>query len=100
MAVAWGYFAYRAAKGFTPPQPLPEIAVLLPLRGADPSLEACLKGLLAQDYPTYQIHIVIDSDGRPGPGGGRARARRSGPSVPPRCTSRPAGFSAPTAAPR
>ena len=61
MAIAWGYFAYRTAKGFKPPQPLPEIAVLLPLRGADPSLEACLKGLLAQDYPTYQVHIVIDS---------------------------------------
>jgi cellulose synthase/poly-beta-1,6-N-acetylglucosamine synthase-like glycosyltransferase len=61
MAVAWGYFAYRTAKGFEPPHPLPEVAVLLPLRGADPSLEACLKGLLAQDYPAYRVHIVIDS---------------------------------------
>jgi cellulose synthase/poly-beta-1,6-N-acetylglucosamine synthase-like glycosyltransferase len=65
MAVAWGYFAYRTAKGFKPPQPLPEVAVLLPLRGADPSLEACLKGLLAQDYPAYRVHIVIDSDEDP-----------------------------------
>jgi Glycosyltransferase like family 2 len=65
MAVAWGYFAYRTAKGFRPPQPLPEVAVLLPLRGADPSLEACLKGLLAQDYPAYRVHIVIDSDEDP-----------------------------------
>ena len=90
MAVAWGYFAYRTAKGFKPPQPLPEIAVLLPLRGADPSLEACLKGLLAQDYPTYQVHIVIDSAEDPaqavvarvlaeaGPAQGR-RARRDPP---------------------
>jgi Glycosyl transferase family 21 len=61
MAVAWGYFAYRTSRGFEPPQPLPEVAVLLPLRGADPSLEACLKGLLAQDYPAYRVHIVIDS---------------------------------------
>jgi glycosyltransferase involved in cell wall biosynthesis len=65
MAVAWGYFAYRTSKGFKPPQPLPEVAVLLPLRGADPSLEACLKGLLAQDYPAYRVHIVIDSDDDP-----------------------------------
>jgi cellulose synthase/poly-beta-1,6-N-acetylglucosamine synthase-like glycosyltransferase len=65
MAVAWGCFAYRTAKGFKPPQPLPEVAVLLPLRGADPSLEACLKGLLAQDYPAYRVHIVIDSDEDP-----------------------------------
>ena len=61
MAVAWGYFAYRTGRGFEPPQPLPEVAVLLPLRGADPSLEACLKGLLSQDYPAYRAHIVIDS---------------------------------------
>jgi cellulose synthase/poly-beta-1,6-N-acetylglucosamine synthase-like glycosyltransferase len=65
MAVAWGYFAYRSGKGFEAPQPLPEAAVLLPLRGADPSLEACLKGLLAQDYPAYRVHIVIDSDEDP-----------------------------------
>jgi Glycosyltransferase like family 2 len=65
MAAAWGYFAYRTAKGFEPPQPLPEVAVLLPLRGADPSLEACLKGLLAQDYPAYRVHILIDSDEDP-----------------------------------
>jgi cellulose synthase/poly-beta-1,6-N-acetylglucosamine synthase-like glycosyltransferase len=61
MAVAWGYFAYRSRAGYKPPQPLPEVAVLLPLRGADPSLEACLRGLLAQDYPTHRVHIVIDS---------------------------------------
>ncbi len=65
MAVAWGYFAYRTSKGFVPPDPLPEVAVLLPLRGADPSLEACLKGLLAQDYPACQVHIVIDSEEDP-----------------------------------
>jgi glycosyltransferase involved in cell wall biosynthesis len=61
MAATWAWFAYRSRNEFKPPQPLPEVAVLLPLRGADPSLEACLKGLLAQDYPAYQIHIVIDS---------------------------------------
>jgi hypothetical protein len=61
MAAAWAWFAYRLRKRFKPPQPLPEVAVVLPLRGADPSLEACLKGLLAQDYPAYHVHIVIDS---------------------------------------
>jgi hypothetical protein len=61
MAATWAWFAYRSGKGFKPPQPLPEVAVVLPLRGADPSLEACLKGLLAQDYPAYHVHIVIDS---------------------------------------
>jgi hypothetical protein len=61
MAVAWGCFAYRCSHRRRPPQPLPEVAVVLSLRGADPSLDACLKGLLAQDYPAYRVYIVIDS---------------------------------------
>jgi cellulose synthase/poly-beta-1,6-N-acetylglucosamine synthase-like glycosyltransferase len=61
MAAAWACFAYRSRKGYQPPQPLPEVGVVLPLRGADPALEVCLKGLFAQDYPTYRVHIVIDS---------------------------------------
>src|SRR4051812_44958773 len=40
---------------------LPEVAVLLPLRGADPSLRDCLRGLLRQDYPRYSVRIIIDS---------------------------------------
>ena len=39
----------------------PEVAVVLPLRGADPSIEHCLAGLLHQNYPSYSVHIVIDS---------------------------------------
>ena len=41
--------------------PRKDVAVVLSLRGADPSLEACLAGVLAQDYPAYQVHIVVDS---------------------------------------
>jgi cellulose synthase/poly-beta-1,6-N-acetylglucosamine synthase-like glycosyltransferase len=61
MALAWGGFAYRCKNRDRPPQPLPEVAVVLSLRGADQTLEACLEGLLAQDYPDYRLHIVIDS---------------------------------------
>ena len=61
MALAWGYYAWRCRHPFPPPHKLPEIAVILPLRGADPSLESCLAGVLAQDYPAYQVHIVVDS---------------------------------------
>jgi glycosyltransferase involved in cell wall biosynthesis len=38
----------------------PNAAVILPLRGADPSLARCLTGLLRQDYPSYRLHVVID----------------------------------------
>lgn len=40
---------------------LPRVAVVLPLRGADPFLDRCLRGLLQQDYPQYDIRIIVDS---------------------------------------
>jgi hypothetical protein len=61
MALAWSYYAWRCRHPFPTPQELPEVAVILPLRGADPLLESCLTGVLALDYPAYQVHIVIDS---------------------------------------
>lgn len=41
---------------FTPPA-----RVLLCLRGADPFLDRCLRGLATQDYPDYKVIIIIDS---------------------------------------
>jgi len=61
MAVAWSFYAWRSRHPYPTPNKLPEVAVILPLRGADPSLEACLSGLLAQDYPAYTVYIVVDS---------------------------------------
>ncbi len=39
----------------------PSVAVILAVRGADPSLSRCLSGLLEQNYPNYCVRIVIDS---------------------------------------
>src|ERR1700722_7051968 len=39
----------------------PRAAVLLPVRGADPHLADCLHGLLNQDYPAYDVWIIVDS---------------------------------------
>jgi glycosyltransferase involved in cell wall biosynthesis len=59
-------FLYReAGRDHAPGRYTPKVAVILPLRGADPSLERCLTSLLRQDYPAYCLHIVIDSDGDP-----------------------------------
>ncbi len=41
---------------FTPPA-----RVILCLRGADPFLDRCLRGLASQDYPNYKVVIVVDS---------------------------------------
>ena len=61
MVLAWGHYAWRSRHPHPAPRRLPAVAVILPLRGADPSLEACLSGVLAQNYPAYAVRIVVDS---------------------------------------
>lgn len=39
---------------------LPFATILLPLRGADPCLSEGIRRLLRQDYPAYDIQLVID----------------------------------------
>jgi cellulose synthase/poly-beta-1,6-N-acetylglucosamine synthase-like glycosyltransferase len=38
----------------------PLVAVILSLRGDDPFLSDCLRALLHQNYPRYEVHIVLD----------------------------------------
>jgi cellulose synthase/poly-beta-1,6-N-acetylglucosamine synthase-like glycosyltransferase len=38
----------------------PRASILLCLRGADPLLKDCLTALSQQDYPDYQVQIVVD----------------------------------------
>ena len=47
---------------------LPKAAVLLCLRGADPSLPTCLRRLLRQDYPDYELFVAVDSKSDPASG--------------------------------
>ena len=60
----WHYYLHSRSIIF-PNETLPRVAVILPLRGADPMLEACLSGLLTQDYPAYSVFLVVDSPGDP-----------------------------------
>ena len=39
----------------------PKAMIILCLRGTDPFLKECLRGVLNQDYPVYQVRIVVDS---------------------------------------
>lgn len=39
----------------------PQARIILCLRGADPYLDEVLTRLLEQDYPNYDVHIVVDS---------------------------------------
>ena len=43
-----------------PHENLPEALVILSLRGGDEGLVDCLNGLARQEYPRYQLKIVID----------------------------------------
>lgn len=43
----------------------PNVCVFLSLRGADPGLAAGIERLLNQDYPNYQLRVVVDSETDP-----------------------------------
>ncbi len=43
----------------------PSVSVLLALRGADPDLAQGLSQLCQQDYPDYELKIVVDSESDP-----------------------------------
>jgi cellulose synthase/poly-beta-1,6-N-acetylglucosamine synthase-like glycosyltransferase len=44
-----------------PEAQLPKVAIALCLRGADPFLSQCLQALLKQNYPNYELKIIVDS---------------------------------------
>jgi cellulose synthase/poly-beta-1,6-N-acetylglucosamine synthase-like glycosyltransferase len=60
---AWRFASLVAQPPAQPIQDdqLPRVAVVLCLRGADPSLIGCLNGLLRQNYPLYDVHVVVDN---------------------------------------
>ena len=39
----------------------PKVAAVLCLRGRDPFLGSCVRALLTQDYPCYDVRIIVDS---------------------------------------
>jgi len=55
------HFFRHSRKTAVPMTSFPRTAVILSLRGADPSLNMCLEGLLRQDYPNYCLWIIVDS---------------------------------------
>ncbi len=43
-----------------PDDKLPKTAIVLCLRGADPFLPNCLRALLNQNYPHYDLKLIVD----------------------------------------
>ncbi len=59
-------YRWRGVRVAQPPQGFhPRVAVILAVRGADPSLLATVRGLLRQTYRRYEIHIVVDDRADP-----------------------------------
>lgn len=58
-------FALLRARRRDPASPCPKTAVILCLRGADPFLTACLHSLLDQDYPNYDVQVIVDREDDP-----------------------------------
>jgi len=56
----------------------PRTAIVLCLRGRDPFLENCLESLLKQDYPDYQLHVVVDNRQDPAWEAAQSLAKRYG----------------------
>ena len=56
-------FVYRLRKWRQPlleNELCPKAVVILCLRGGDPFLTKCIDGLLAQDYPDFQVRFMVD----------------------------------------
>lgn len=64
-AVAFARLLSQAGRTTSASAYQPFVSVLLPLRGADPELEACVARLLQQDYPGYDVRAIIDSEEDP-----------------------------------
>jgi cellulose synthase/poly-beta-1,6-N-acetylglucosamine synthase-like glycosyltransferase len=55
------WYLRLSQKNLLPDDQLPKTAVILCLRGADPFLPNCLRSLLKQNYPDYDLKLIVDS---------------------------------------
>lgn len=55
----------RSPPGRLADEAYPKTAVILCVRGKDPYLEKCLDGLLRQDYPHYDVRVIVDHESDP-----------------------------------
>ncbi len=65
LALIFLSFLRSHQKNTLPDDQLPKTAVILCLRGADPFLPNCLRSLLHQNYPQYELKLIVDSQDDP-----------------------------------
>jgi cellulose synthase/poly-beta-1,6-N-acetylglucosamine synthase-like glycosyltransferase len=59
------WYLHSSQKSLLPDDQLPKTAVILCLRGADPFLPDCLRSLLKQNYPQYDLKLIVDNQNDP-----------------------------------
>jgi chlorobactene glucosyltransferase len=52
-------FSVRRVETYSPPLAFPRLSVLIPARDESENIERCIRSLLAQDYPDFEV-IVLD----------------------------------------
>jgi chlorobactene glucosyltransferase len=50
----------RRARRHAPPQRLPKVSVLVPARNEEGNIERCVRSLLDQDYPDFEVLVLDD----------------------------------------
>ncbi|MDC3223534.1 glycosyltransferase family 2 protein [Mariniblastus sp.] len=60
IAISFGRWFSRKTGTLTPESDQAMTAVIMSVRGCDPTFEASLTGILQQQYAHYQVHLVID----------------------------------------
>ena len=61
LAAGFVYRLHRFRRSLLPDASCPNAVVVLCLRGGDPFLSQCITGLLAQDYPSYEVRFIVDN---------------------------------------
>ena len=65
MTLAFVRVLRRRRPELLPDDACPKAVVILCLRGPDPFLRTCVQALLSQDYPRYDVRVVVDARSDP-----------------------------------
>ncbi|WP_414563597.1 MULTISPECIES: glycosyltransferase [unclassified Anabaena] len=65
LALVFLFYIHLSHKKILSDEELPKTAVILCLRGADPYLPNCIEALLNQNYPEYDLKLIVDSQDDP-----------------------------------
>ena len=65
LAISFARALSRSSPRPLPDEQCPRAAVVLCLRGSDPFLEDCISAILTQDYPQFDVRIVVDRKNDP-----------------------------------